>query len=488
VEDKAVGGARWTLLSYAVSKGLTVATTIALARLLLPSDFGLVALALLTIGALSQFNDLGLGGVLVLRQDLDRRAQGTILTLMLGMSAGIAAALFFLSGVVADLFDQPQLAAVLTVLAVIPLFGGLNWFYEALLQRELEFSRRVAAQVTQSVSYAAVALTMALFGAGVWSLVAGQVAGALAYATVLVAVAPQRVLPRFDRREARAVLGAGRGFMAQGGLAFIQTNADYLVVGRTLGATQLGFYSMAYRMSDLPYQGIADPIAKVTFPGFARMRARGEDVRPAFLSTLRLVALVTCPLGILLSGAADPFTRALFGENWLPMIAVLNVLGLWAAIRTVQVTIAWLLNSVGEAGLMALISALVLLPLIPGLAVAGVFGGIAAVAWVVLADIVVSLLVLAYFADRRAHVSLRSQWLAIKPVVIASPFAWAAARAAAEASSSAPPLLSLVAAVAAGGVAFLALVTLVEPRALKQAAEQVDRAVRGRGMALADPG
>jgi lipopolysaccharide exporter len=482
VEERAVRGVPWTILAYAANKLVTVGTTLALARLLTPEDFGIVALAVLAVIALSFLRDLGLNGALVLRRDLDERAQGTMLALMLIMGTVLTAVLAAISPLAARLFDEPRLTNVLAVLSVTVLLGGFTWFYETVLQRELEFKKRFVSLSAQSLTYAIVALTLAALDAGVWSLVVGQLAGTVVFGVALVAVAPYHVVPRFDGEIAVDLLRSSRGFLAQGVTAFFQQNADYFAVGRILGAAQVGYYSLAYRLAELPYWAIADPVARVTFPAFARMRHRGEDVRSSFLSTLRLVALVSCPFGVVLSGAAEPFTAALLGDKWLPMVGPLAVLGIWGAVRPIQVTVAWLLNSVGQAGLMGVISVVVLVPLVPALLVAADRGGITAVAWVMLADMLVSLLVLGWFAARRGGVPVSQQARALAPVVLACVPAWLATRGAALALDDQPPLVALVASSLAGAAAYLAGVSVVAPGLLRKAAGQAARTL-GRGPA-----
>jgi lipopolysaccharide exporter len=488
MEDRAVRGVPWTLISYALNRVVLLLTLVVLARLLVPEDFGLVTLAVIAVQLANVLSDLGLSGTLVLRQDLDEQAKGTVLMLMLATSVLLAAILAASAPLIADLFNEPRLAGVLAVLSLGVVISGVTWFYETTLQRELEFRRRFLALAVQAVAYAGVAIALAALGAGVWSLVAGQLSSLLAFAAILVWLAPYRVRPAFNRDDAREILGTSKGFLLQGGLGFVSGNVDYFSVGSVLGATSLGFYSMAYRLGEVTYYGIADPVAKVTFPAFSRMRHRGEEVSSPFLSTLRLVALVACPVGVLLSAAAHPFTEVVFGEKWFPMIGPLAVLGVWAAVRPVQATIAWLLNSVGEAAVMGVIDVIVMLPLLPALVLAAHLGGITAVAWVMLAYMVVSGFVLAVLVHRRGGVSLADQWRALMPVLIACVVSWAATRGVAEAMAGGPAAAALVASVATGTACFLATVSVIEPGLLRVALRQIARTL-GRGQAaVAEPG
>lgn len=476
--DKALRSIPWTLLTYAVNKGLLLVTTIVLARILDPRDFGLIALATLALLTLAIFSDFGFGAAIVLRQDLGREGLRTALTAMLGLGLVVGGVIVALSPLAGRLFREPSLPPILTALAATVPIGAFVSFYESVLQRELEFRRRFAGQLVQGIAYTVVGLGAAVLGAGVWSLVAAQIASVTMQGATLLVLATIRVRPGFSGPAARDLLQTGRGFIAQGWLAFASQNADYFIVGRLLGTAPLAFYSMAYRVGSLPYLAIADPIAKVTFPAFAKLHQRGEDVTEAFLSTLRLIALATVPVGVILSAAAAPFTECVFGANWRPMIGVLTALGIWAAIRPTQVTVGWLLNSMGLAGSTAVVAAALLPVSIAALSLAAHRGGINAVAWVAVIMLVLSLTMLSLLVARRARIGVGRQLAALLPALAGSVPAWAAAKLAGDALMPAHPILALVAAVGAGAAAYAVTVIAVAPRLPAQTLRQVRRMVR----------
>jgi PST family polysaccharide transporter len=477
VDEKAIKGVPWTMLSYAAGRAVTVGVTILLARLLEPADFGLFALATLAVSLLSIFSGLGLGAALVLRQDLDRRQQGTMLTMLLAAGVLFGVILAAIAPLAADAFDEPRLTEVLVVIAGVLAVSGFNWFYESVLQRELEFKRRFISQFARTVVYAVVALVVALLGGGVWSLVAAYVAGHIANTIALLILSPYLVRPRWDGAFAREVFGTGGGFMLQDGAAFLQQNVDYLTIGRVLPTAQLGYYSMAYRQAELPYYAIADPVVRVTFPGFAKMHHAGESVVNAFLSGTRLVALATLPLGVVLSAAAAPFTIALFGDQWGPMVPVLAVLGVWAVVRPMEVTWAWLLNSIGHAGFVGRMSLALLLPLAVVLYIAAETSGITAVAWVMLGHMLVAVAILTVMVRRVTGTTIARQLGSVLPLVVAAAISWIATRATADALDDAAPFLALVVATAVAFATYLLAVRLIVPPLLPDAMRQVRRAL-----------
>jgi O-antigen/teichoic acid export membrane protein len=475
VDEKAIRGVPWTVLSYVGSKAIAVVTTLVLARLLTPGDFGVIALAITVTSFLTWFADFGFSGTLILRQDLGRRGQEVLFTLMMASSAVSALVCVGLAPLAGSVFHTPRLTPVLAAMSAVLVIGGVSTYYEALLEREFEFRRRFIGYGVQSVINAAVSISLAVAGLGVWSLVAGQLASYAAFSVTLAALAPYRVRPRLDRELASRLFRSSRGFLALGITGFIERNTDNVVVGGAFGATRLGYYSMAFKLSDLSYWAISAPINAVTFPAFTRSRHRGEDIRPAFLSVLRLSALVGIPFGIVLSAAAEPLTRAVFGDKWLPMIGPLAILGIWAAIRPIESAMSWLLNSIGRAGTAAWVAGGMLVPLVPALILATRLGGLSAVAGVVLAEVVTSIAILGFLVRRFAEVSFGAMWGAVRPLLLAAPAMWLATWAVGRAPGDDHAAIGLLAGTVAGLVVYGAVISLFDRQLLRLAGSQIMR-------------
>ena len=479
MERKARRSIPVSVLSYACNQGLRLVATVVLARILVPSDFGLFALTSLAISLLSIFNDFGVGPALVVARDLDRRTRATALTLMIAASLLLAGILVALAPLAADLFGEDRLDELLLVVAGSLFLSGPIWFHETTLQRELEFVKRFATKLVQTLTYIAVAITLAILDAGVWSLVIGHVASYVTYLAALIAVSDDRVAPGWDRAAARRLAGSGRGFLAQDALEYAQQQSDAVAIGGFLGAGPLGLYAMAYRFGELTYIGVAEPVTQVTFPTFARMRERGEDWRAAFRTVLRLVALITFPLGAVFSGAAEPIVDTLFGDKWTATIGPLAVLGVWAMLKPLEGTFGWLLNSLEQQARLATLRALALIPFVPALMIAADRSGITAVAWVLVAHMAALTLAVSLTVRARGGLALRDQLRAVGPPAVGALAAWAAARGTAVALEDAAPLLALAASGAAGLAAYAAAASVVDrrvfPAALSEARSTLQR-------------
>ena len=339
----------------------------------------------------------------------------------------------------ADVFDEDELQELLYVVAGSLLLSGPIWFHETTLQRDLEFVKRFASKLVQTLTYITVAITLALLDAGVWSLVIGHVASYVAYLAALIAITTNRVGPGWDRGAARRLMGSGRGFLAQDALEYAQAQSDAVAVGGFLGANQLGLYAMGFRFGELTYIGIAEPITQVTFPTFARMRERGEDWRASFRTVLRMVALVTFPMGAFFSGAAEPIVDTLLGDQWTATIGALAVFGVWAMLKPLEGTFGWLLNSLEQQSALATVRALALIPFVPALFIAADLGGITTVAWVMVVHMAALTVVVSLIVRARAGVTLRDQLRAVGAPAAGALLGWLAARGTANALDDAAP-------------------------------------------------
>jgi lipopolysaccharide exporter len=468
MEKKASGGIVWSLSAFASTKLLTAVTTVVLARFLVPADYGMVALAAIAVGFAGVAGHVGVSYAFVLRQDLDREAQRSILGVLLLLSAVSACIIAALAAPVSSLLGQPRLAGVLAAFGGMLLIAGPSWFYDAVLQRELEFRRDFAARSAATLVYAVAAISLAISGAGVWSIVIGQLLSDIAHICIAAWLAPYRVRPALDWRTVRDILRESRGFLLQGGTTFLEQNLDYLAVGTARGANPLGAYSLAYRLSEFPTLAVVSPVSRVAFPALARMRHRGEATVPAFLSTLRLVSLAACPAAIALSAAADPLTRVVFGEKWAGMIGPLAVLGIWGAVRSLQLTIGWFLSASDEADAVGKIALASICVVAPAVFVVAALVGTIGVAWVMVGDITATTLAYAWLAQRRAGIPYRTLWVALRPVIAAGAGAWGVGRVIAAAGNGGSGV-ALAASILGTLASYGAITALLAPDVMRQA-------------------
>jgi len=321
-----LAGARWTYLGTFVTAALQVAVTAVLARLLLPEAFGLVAMGMLVLRFGQYFATMGLTEAVVQRRDLceEHVAAGFWAALGVGLVFwGLVAAL---APVAAAAFATPALTPVLRALGAVFLLNGSGTTAVGLLRRALRFRALALAEIAAYAGgYAAVAVTLALAGAGAWSLVAGGLAqaGLLSLLCNLLA-RPLRRPPR-RRQPYRDLLGFGSTVSLVGFLEFVNSSLDTIVVGRLAGTRDLGVYTRGLNLTAVPLYYLSTSLSKVLLPSLSRMQDDLARVGQAYASALLYAGLVVAPLAAGLSGAAREIVAVLLGPGWGDAVPIVRI-------------------------------------------------------------------------------------------------------------------------------------------------------------------
>lgn len=471
-----LSGAGWTLFGYAATRLISVGATLALARLLEPDDFGVVALALVVVTTVMAVSQLGLGGAIVLVEQEPATLPAALTLLVAGGVAG-AALVLATAHPIALLFDVPRLEPVLRAFSLMPVISGITTFFEAVLQRELRFRARFITQLIQAVMFACIAIVLAAVGAGVWSLVIGYLSAAAAYAAALAQRAPYRVRPGLAVGELRRSLRPAGGFMAQRVLDHVQNSIGTGAAGYVLGAGAAGQYSMTYRLADLPYQALTDPMATATFPALGRKHRGREPIVDLSMEFLSIVAFFALPAGLLLSATAGPLVETILGTKWEPAGTALAVLGIWSAVAQVEAALGWIMVSTGRAGLNAKIEAAAIVPLVPCLILGAEAWGLRGVAWIMLIGTLATTGAIVLYVRSRLGISLRQQGATLAGAVFAGAAAWLSAKLVVEISAGASAQLTVVAALLCGLLTYLVGIWLIAPATLRRVVVFVREAV-----------
>lgn len=475
---RALRGLPWVLASFASGRLLGLVTNLVVARLLLPADIGVVMTALVIVRTLNLLSDNGLAVSLVVRPELDDRMVGTVLTSMIVASVVLAGIVSALASPIASLFGEPRLSSVLPLLTTTVLFTSVAWLVSNLLQREMLFRPRFYGQVALAVSYAAVAIPLAALGAGVWSIVIGQVASAIVSAAVLWVAYPRRLVPVFDRERARTAYRESRSFISQSASSFLSANLHFIAVSSVLGARPMAIYSTSYRLAIVPATALSGPVSEATFPAYVELREDRDRRTAALLTAVRFVVVGALGPLVLLAVLSPVFVDAVLGARWHGMALTLAILCAWGAVTVPTETTGWFLNAAGEARFMARVNLVRLFFFAPAIFVAAlVTHSVEWAAALLLGDVVYELTALLIRAHRRHGVHLRAVLAAVSATLAAGALGAAAAAAASAVLSGAGPWPRLLAGATAGAVTYAAALALLDRSLITQAVSLGRRAL-----------
>lgn len=323
----AARGVFWTALNNWGYQLATLVVFAVLARLLDPTDFGLVALATVFTSLLKIVADQGMADAIVQRPNLDDEHLDAAFWTSVGFGVILTVLLAAAAWPLAAIFDSPALAPVLAALSFTLAIGGLSSVQRAILTREFDFASLAARSLTSVVIGGTVGIIAALLGAGVWSLVAQTLTFEVVAVITLWIASDWRPRFRFSWSHFRQLLPFGASIVGFRALRLANTQADNLLIGFFLGTTALGFYVVAYRLLRLMINVSTSVIGSVAFPTFARVQRNEERVLRLYYQAIRLAALIAFPAFLGLVVVAPEVTMLVFGPGWEPSIAVMRVLG-----------------------------------------------------------------------------------------------------------------------------------------------------------------
>ena len=345
-----VSGIGWKIATQVVVQGTRTVVGVLLARLLVPRDYGLAAMALMFVGVTSIFTDLSLGQALIQRRTITESDRSTAFWTTVAAGAACAAAGIAAAPLVADLFSTPALAPIFAVTSVIFLITSVSATQTALLTRELQFRSLQLREMAGAVVGGIVGVALALGGLGAWALVV-QVLAAEALSVVLVwRFSPWRPRATYSARSLRELGSFAGKTSAARVLGYVNLNADNFLIARFLGAAPLGVYSVAYNVMFAPLARLAAPIQQVLFPAFARLAADEPRVGAAWLRGNRIVAAVSVPAFVGLAVVAPDFVTAVLGERWheaIPVLQLLCVAGLAQSLQSLNHSVLQALDRAG---------------------------------------------------------------------------------------------------------------------------------------------
>ena len=324
---------------------LTIAV---LARLLDPRDFGLVAIATVVASLLVALTDLGVNqAVLVLRDDEVEEYAETAFVAGIGIGMALWAMCAAAGPVAAAVFDEPEVTAIFVALGATFLLRSLGATHATIAQKQLDFRKRTIAELADVLVKGAVGIGLALAGAGAWSIVGGQLAGTAALSLTAWLTVPWR--PRFKprREHLRHLLRFGGALTAVSIVAALIGSIDSLLVGAVLTTTDLGIYTIAFRIPELGIAAMSSIAARVLFPALALVPIH-ERAGP-YLKTLQYTVLVCLPLAVGFAILAEPLIQVAFGDRWRDATVPMRLLSVYAFALAVTVPAQSLFKASGKA-------------------------------------------------------------------------------------------------------------------------------------------
>lgn len=342
LKSKALTGVAWSAIDRFSSQGIQFVFSILIARVLLPKDYGIVAMLDIFLAISRTFIDSGFCTALIRKTDRTEADFSTVFYFNVFISLFIYIVLWFLSPLIAEFYDIPLLARVTKIIALTLIFGALSAVQGVHLSINIDFKSRAVISISTTIITGIVGLWMAYSGYGVWSLVAQSLISSIIRCILMWIVV--RWIPKlmFSWNSFRALFGFGSKLLVSSLIDTVYNNMYTLVIGKAFTANSLGVYSKASSLANYPSSNITNVLHSVMFPVLSSIQNDSQRLKSVYIKFLRLSAFIVFPLMIGLASLADPIIRFLLTDRWvgaIPLLRLLSFALMWYPIHSINLNI-----------------------------------------------------------------------------------------------------------------------------------------------------
>lgn len=347
--ERTVKGGIWMTATNISDRSLQIVLLIILARLLSPTDFGLMGISLLTLNGLRRFSRIGFQDALIHRieRDVDEYLH-TAWTIEVARGLLLASLAYTAAPAVASFFSEPRALDVLRVIAISPILNGLRNPAVVYFKKNLDFHKQFAYVMSGSVTNFVVAVGLAIIYQNVWALVLGYVSADVVRLLVSYGLDRFRPIPEFDREYFRDLFAFGKWITGTEALLFIANEGDDAVVGYVLTAASLGLYQVAYQIAKAPAAEVSSIVSSVTFPAYSKLQDDIDSLRAVFFKTIQVTTFVSFPVAVGIIVTAPVFVTGFLGSEWLPIIPVMQLIGVYSLLISLGATFGPVWKALGR--------------------------------------------------------------------------------------------------------------------------------------------
>jgi lipopolysaccharide exporter len=348
LRGKIIRGGAWVSAQYGFRQLLAFLRVIIVARNVAPTDLGVLGMAALAVTLVRVVSETGVQQAVVQRRDASNNVLDTAWTILLIRNLAMALLLALGAGIVASFFHDSRVEPVLRIVSLVLVLDGLTNIAVALFQRRLDFRRQALYLGGGDLIEFIVTVSLAMALKNVWALVYGWIAGAAARVILSYVVEPRRPRLLFERATAASLLGYGKWLTVSSMLVYVLTQGDKVIVGRFMGATSLGFYNLAFKVSNLPATAVTHVISSVMFPVYAKVQDDRARLARLYLRSLRLSVLCSVPAAVLIAALADGLVNVFLGARWEPSIPLIQLLAAYGLLRSFGATTGSVFLAIGR--------------------------------------------------------------------------------------------------------------------------------------------
>ncbi len=383
-------GAALMMLLKLTERGIGLGSTLVLARVLTPGDFGLVAMAMSVVAMTELMGAFGFDVAIIQNQNAERKHYDTAWTFNLIFSAVIALLLLLLTVPAARFYHEERLLMVLPILALGAFFTGLENIGTVNFRKHMDFKKEFHFVFMKRFATFLVTMVLALTMRNYWALVIGIISGKL-FSTV-ISYFLHTYRPRLSLAASGEFFHFSKWLFLSTLVLFIQNKADSFILGRAIGTHDLGVYNIANELAMMPSTEFIAPINRATFPAYSKLASNLAELRKKFLEVFSMITTIALPLAVGLACVADTAVAVLLGDQWSEAVPLMRIFAVCGLASALQSNLVMLIVACGHPKANTVRSAMMLVIYLPALVYSAIHYGMYGAAWVHLVMSVIVLL------------------------------------------------------------------------------------------------
>jgi O-antigen/teichoic acid export membrane protein len=356
-------GAAWMLLFKLMERGLGTISTVILARLLIPADFGLIAMAMAIVSLLELVGSFSFDIALIQHPSAERRHYDTAWTFNILFGLGSFCVLSLLAIPASHFYTEPRLENVMYVLGFISLTQGFENIGVVAFRKEMDFRKEFRFLLGKKIAAFIVTVTLALLFSNYWALVLGTLAGRLAGVLLSYYAHPYR--PKFSLAGYHDLFHFSKWLLVNNIMFFLQNRSADFIIGKIAGPHALGIFSVAFEIANLPSTELVAPINRVSLPGYSKLASNLNEVREQFLKVAGTITLIVLPTAAGIFLTADVFVPLVLGPKWSDAINPIRILAIFGALLSLVTNHGMLYMALGKPRLVFRLYYLIVSLLLP---------------------------------------------------------------------------------------------------------------------------
>ncbi len=408
---RVAGGAAWMLLLRLSLRAIGLVNTMILARLLTPSDFGLVAIAMSVFAFLALIKDFGFDTVIIQMQNPEKKHYDTAWTFNLIFGLGLALILTSSSGIIADFYDAPELQPLIWAISGLFIIGGVSNVGTLDFRKNLTFEKEFKLRIIPKLIGVPFTILIAYWTRSYWALTIGTIVTSCS--GLFMGYFMHTYRPRISLAAAKELFSFSKWLMINNLIYFANVRSPELLIGKLLNPQAAGLFTVSNEIGMMVTTEVSASVSRAAYPGYAKIADKQSELKKLYINVISSSAVILCPIAFGFYSVTDLIVPIFLGDQWLSTIPIIKLVAIAGLLMALNSNSGYVFMAIGNPRLTTIIAAIRVSLFLPLLVFLINSSGLLGAAWAVLITTIIMFFITNYMVIRYLPVTIVDLLLAV---------------------------------------------------------------------------